>query len=167
VKETPLADWLHPSPRSAGHIPAFYNHKPSARRGYIFDEVSPLYPFGYGLGYSKITYGNAKLSKEKIVSGENTTLSVEVTNTGPYKAEEVVMLFILDEIASVTRPVKELKAFKKVSLEIGESKTVSFNIDPDKLSFYHPNLNKWIYEAGDFVLMVGFNGPVISLSLTN
>lgn len=153
-------------PRSAGHIPAVYNHKPSARRGYLFDDISPLYPFGYGLGYSEIAFGEAKLSKERIAPGEITTFSVEITNKGPYKTDEVVMLFIRDETASATRPVKELKGFKKVALERGESKTVSFQIDTEMLSFYHPLSDKWIVEPGEFTLMAGLNGPFVKLILT-
>jgi beta-glucosidase len=152
-------------PRSEGHIPVFYNHKPSARRGYLFDEVSPLYPFGYGMGYSKLEYANAKLSKDSIRAFETTVFSVELTNHGPYKTDEVVMFFIRDELASVTRPVKELKGFQRVTLEVGESQTVSFHITPDLLTFYHPIKKSWISEPGLFTLMAGLNGPELKLTI--
>lgn len=153
-------------PRSVGHIPAFYNYKPSARRGYMFDDVTPLYPFGYGLSYTTIEYTQPNVSDSIISVEGETDLFVKVRNTGEYTTDEVVMLFVRDEIASVTRPVKELKAFKKVRLKPGESRIVQFSIDAEMLSFYHPVLKEWICEPGNFKLMVGVSGQEALLTVT-
>ncbi len=141
-------------PRSAGHLPAFYNYKPSARRGYLWDDVSPLYAFGYGLSYTSFSIGNPRLNKKKIHRDGSARLLVEVTNTGAREGTEVVQLYIRDLVSSVTRPVKELKGFRKVWLQAGETTTVAFNITPALLSFYDVNMN-YVVEPGDFELMVG------------
>jgi beta-glucosidase len=141
-------------PRSAGHLPVFYNHKPSARRGYLFDDVSPLYAFGYGLSYTTFSIANPRLTRKKIKRDGSTQLSVDVTNTGKRAGSEVVQLYIRDVVSSVTRPVKELKGFRKVHLEPGESATVAFDITPDLLKFYDVDM-KYVVEPGDFELMIG------------
>jgi len=141
-------------PRSAGHIPCYYNYKPSARRGYLFDDVTPLFPFGFGLSYTKFKFINQKLAKEKIKLGETTQLSVVVQNVGDVTGEEVVQLYIRDLFSSVTRPVKELKGFKKIKLQPGESKTVIFDITPEMLSFTNIDM-QYTVEPGDFEIMVG------------
>ncbi len=141
-------------PRSVGHLPAFYNYKPSARRGYLFDDVSPLFAFGYGLSYTSFSMSNARLTKKKIRVGGSTRVLVDVTNTGRREGTEVIQLYIRDVVSSVTRPVKELKGFKKVRLQPGESATVAFDIVPAMLSFYDVNM-KSVVEPGDFDLMVG------------
>ncbi|MDR3734112.1 MAG: glycoside hydrolase family 3 N-terminal domain-containing protein [Acidobacteriaceae bacterium] len=141
-------------PRSVGHIPAFYNHKPSARRGYLFDKVSPLFAFGYGLSYTTFEIGNARLDKSTINVAESTQLTVEVKNTGTRAGAEVVQMYIRDLISSVTRPVKELKGFKKVWLEPGASTTVSIEITPDLLKFYDINMD-YVVELGEFEIMAG------------
>jgi len=123
-------------PRSVGHIPAYYNHKPSARRGYLFDDVSPLYPFGFGLSYTTFELTNPKLSKRKIKPDDSTAVTVSVTNTGKRAGAEVVQMYIRDVVSSVTRPVKELKGFAKVFLEPGETKDVLIEITPDSLAFF-------------------------------
>jgi beta-glucosidase len=141
-------------PRSAGHVPCYYNYKPSARRGYLFDDVSSLFPFGYGLSYTTFAFTNARLDKSVIRSGESTTLFVDVANTGKRPGDEVVQLYIRDLVSSVTRPVKELKGFKKIHLLPGESTTVALTIGPDQLSF--TNIQKeWVAEPGEFDIMVG------------
>ena len=117
-------------PRSAGHVPVFYNYKPSARRGYLFDDVSPLYAFGYGLSYTTFKLENARLTKKRIARNGATQVLVDVTNTGKREGSEVVQLYIRDVVSSVTRPVKELKGFKKVWLKPGESTTVALDITP-------------------------------------
>ena len=104
-------------PRSAGHVPVFYNYKPSARRGYLFDDVTPLYPFGYGLSYTTFKLGDARLTRKRITRKGSTSVVVDVTNTGSREGSEVVQLYIRDLVSSVTRPVKELKGFKKVWLQ--------------------------------------------------
>ena len=141
-------------PRSAGHLPVFYNYKPSARRGYLFDEVSPLYAFGYGLSYTSFSIANPRLTKKKIKCDGTTRLLVDVTNTGQREGAEVVQLYIRDRVSSVTRPVKELKGFRKVRLQSGESDTVAFEITPAMLSFYDIEMN-FVVEPGEFELMVG------------
>jgi beta-glucosidase len=141
-------------PRSAGHLPVFYNYKPSARRGFLFDDVSPLYAFGYGLSYTRFSIGNPRLEKKKIRIDGSTRLHVDVTNTGECEGAEVVQLYIRDRVSSVTRPVKELKSFKKVRLQPGETTIVEFEITPALLSFYDIEM-KFVVEPGEFELMVG------------
>ncbi|MCX6319008.1 MAG: glycoside hydrolase family 3 C-terminal domain-containing protein [Bacteroidetes bacterium] len=142
-------------PRSTGHIPAYYNYKPSARRGYNLGfEVSPLFAFGLGLSYTSFEYSIPQLSASTMKKNGKVTVSVTVKNTGSRKGAEVVQLYIHDEYASVPRPVKELKGFKKIWLEPGASQTVTFTINPELLSFYDTNM-KWVIEPGDFTIMIG------------
>ena len=141
-------------PRSAGHLPAFYNYKPSARRGYLFDDVSPLYAFGYGLSYTTFRIGNVRLEKAKIGKAGSTRALADVTNTGARAGTEVVQMYIRDRVSSVTRPVKELKGFERVALQPGETKTVAFAITPDSLAFYDIHM-KYVVEPGDFEIMIG------------
>ncbi|MGB7847154.1 MAG: glycoside hydrolase family 3 N-terminal domain-containing protein [Candidatus Acidiferrum sp.] len=141
-------------PRSVGQVPAFYNHKPSARRGYLFDDVSPLYAFGYGLSYSSFAIKNPRLTKTSIKPDGTTCVLVDVINTGKREGTEVVQLYIRDLVSSVTRPVKELKGFRKVRLKPGESTTVKFDITPDRLSFYDLKM-EYVVEPGEFEIMVG------------
>jgi beta-glucosidase len=141
-------------PRSAGHLPVFYNYKPSARRGYLFDNVSPLYAFGYGLSYTTFAVQNVRLEKKKIKRNGTTRVRADVTNTGKRAGTEVVQMYVRDRVSSVTRPIKELKAFEKVSLQPGETKTVSLEITPESLAFYDVNM-KYTVEPGEFEIMVG------------
>jgi len=141
-------------PRSAGHIPSYYNHKPNDRRGYLFDDVSPLYAFGFGLSYTSFEYSNLKLSKSKINIGESTTVMVDVTNTGEVAGHEVVQMYIRDCVSSVTRPVMELKGFRKIYLQPGETRTVILNIMPDKLAFWDIDMN-FVVEPGKFEIILG------------
>jgi beta-glucosidase len=141
-------------PRSAGHLPAFYNYKPSARRGYLFDDVSPLFAFGYGLSYTTFAFKNVRLEKKKVKRDESTRVLVDVTNTGKRAGTEVVQMYIRDLFSSVTRPIKELKGFHKVSLAAGETKTVAIDITPESLAFYDINM-KYVVEPGEFAIMVG------------
>jgi len=141
-------------PRSAGHLPAFYNYKPSARRGFLFDDVAPLFAFGYGLSYTTFKLANVRLARKKIGLRDSTQVSVNVTNTGKREGTEVVQMYIRDLVSSVTRPVKELKGFQKVSLKPGETKTVTLDITPELLEFYDVNM-KLVVEPGDFELMIG------------
>lgn len=150
-------------PRSAGHLPVFYNHKPIARRGYLFDEVSPLYPFGFGLSYTTFDYGELKVSSNEMDQEKSITCSVEISNTGKYAGDEVVLLFIRDMYSSVTRPVKELKGFKRVHLIPGETKTVSFRIDKEKLAYYNENL-EFIAEPGEYRIMIADQSQSIKLT---
>ena len=141
-------------PRSVGHLPVFYNYKPSARRGYLFDDVSPLYAFGFGLSYTTFTIDNIRLAKDTIGAGESTRVSADVTNTGRVQGTEVVQMYIRDRVSSVTRPIKELKGFKKISLRPGETATVELDITPESLSFYDVDMH-YVVEPGDFSIMVG------------
>jgi beta-glucosidase len=141
-------------PRSVGQIPVFYNHKPSARRGYLWDEASPLFAFGYGLSYTTFELSNARLAADTIRVDGSTQVLVDVKNTGEREGKEVVQLYIRDLISSVTRPVKELKGFKKISLQPGESRTVAIDITPDLLKFWNIDM-EYIVEPGDFEIMIG------------
>jgi beta-glucosidase len=141
-------------PRSVGQLPVFYNHKPSARRGYLFDEATPLYPFGFGLSYTKFEFKNLRLAKKRIKRHGATKVLVDVTNIGRRDGTEVVQLYLRDRVSSVTRPVKELKGFQKISLPPGETETVALEITPESLAFYDVNM-KYVVEPGEFEVMVG------------
>ena len=142
-------------PKSVGQLPMFYNHKPSTRNiDYVSMDVQSLYPFGYGLSYTTFAYNKLNLSTEKIKNGQSVKVSVDVTNTGKMKGDEIVQLYIRDKVSSVTRPVKELKDFRRITLEAGETKTVQFTIDPSKLAFWDINMN-FVVEPGEFEVMVG------------
>ncbi|MEJ2502928.1 MAG: glycoside hydrolase family 3 C-terminal domain-containing protein [Gemmatimonadota bacterium] len=141
-------------PRSVGHLPAFYNHKPSARRGYLWDDVSPLYAFGYGLSYTTFRLGPVRLDDTEIPADGSTRARVDVTNTGDRPGTEVVQLYIRDRVSSVTRPVKELKGFRRVELRPGETQTVALDITPEILAFHDLDMN-YVVEPGAFDIMVG------------
>ena len=152
-------------PRNVGQIPIYYNHRSTGRpidpnnkysSKYLDVANEPLYPFGYGLSYTKFTYGNLQLSKPQITAAAPLQVSVNVSNTGNYDGEEVVQLYIRDKVGSVTRPVKELKGFKKIFLKKGESQTVTFTISVEDLKFYDKDM-RWTYEPGAFTVFVGAN----------
>jgi beta-glucosidase len=141
-------------PRSVGQLPIYYNHKPTAKRGYLFTSKEPLFPFGHGLSYTTFEYSNLRVSPAQIGPGGRSEVSVTVRNTGRRAGDEVVQLYVRDLVSSVTRPVKELKDFRRVSLAPGESRTVTFTVTPDKLSFLDINMNR-VVEPGAFDIMVG------------
>ena len=141
-------------PRSVGHIPAYYNHKPTARRGYLFDDVKALFPFGYGLTYGEVTMGEPSLADTLLRGGAETSISIDVTNNGDMTVTEVVQLYVRDEFSSVTRPVKELRGFKKVELAPGQTKTVTLPVGREQLEFLDARMN-WSVEPGTFKLMIG------------
>lgn len=155
-------------PQSVGQVPLFYAHKNTGRplgegkwfekfrSNYLDVSNDPLYPFGYGLSYTTFTYGDLKLNANSLTPSGELTASVTVTNTGKYDGAEVVQLYIRDLVGSVTRPVKELKGFQKIFLKAGESKEVSFKINAEMLKFYNYNI-EYVYEPGDFEVMVGSN----------
>jgi beta-glucosidase len=140
--------------RSVGQLPVFYNHKPSARRGYIDGSTKPLYPFGFGLSYTTFAISEPRLAKGTIGVGESTKVEVDVTNTGKLAGDEVVQIYIRDDVSSVTRPVLELKAFKRVTLQPGEKRTLSFDIKPSDLWFYNTEMQR-VVEPGSFTIHAG------------
>ncbi|WP_407527716.1 beta-glucosidase BglX [Lacibacter sp. MH-610] len=154
-------------PQNIGQVPLFYNHKNTGRpltgewfqkfkTNYLDVTNDPVYPFGYGLSYTSFSYGDVKLSSTSLKGNQVLKASVTVTNTGAYTGKEVVQLYIRDLVGSVTRPVKELKAFEKIELKAGESRTITFNITPADLKFYNYDL-KYDWEAGEFEIMIGTN----------
>jgi beta-glucosidase len=153
-------------PRSVGHIPCYYNYKPSARRGYLFDEVSPLYAFGFGLSYTQFQFTNLKLEKDTIKTKGSTHVSVDVTNSGKVAGDEVVQMYIRDCVSSVTRPVKELKGFQRITLAAGQTKTVTLEIAPEHLAFYNIDM-EYVVEPGKFEIMVGNSSQECDLQKVN
>lgn len=155
-------------PKNVGQIPLFYNHLPTGRpltggwftkfqTNYLDVDNEPLYPFGYGLSYTTFAYGKPTLSSTTLNgSGGELKLSVNVTNTGNYDADEIVQMYVRDLVGSVSRPVKELKGFERVNLKRGETKTVTFTITPEDLKFYNQAL-EYKNEPGEFEVMVGPN----------
>ncbi|MDN3663930.1 glycoside hydrolase family 3 N-terminal domain-containing protein [Algibacter miyuki] len=142
-------------PRSIGQLPFHYSMKEiNYKKGYLFMEDGPIYPFGYGLSYVNFEYSNINISNSEITPDSVIEVSIKVTNTGAIKAKEVVQMYIKDEIGSVTRPDKELKGFDKIQLNPGESQTVSFKITPKMLKFTGLNMEK-ILEAGSYTVKVG------------
>lgn len=142
--------------RDVGQLPIYYNRKPTARRGYLGGETSPLYPFGFGLSYTTFDISAPRLAKAKIGQGESTKVEIDVVNTGKLAGDEVVQLYIHDETASVTRPVLELKHFKRVTLAPGAKTTVTFEIKPSDLWMWNLDMKR-VVEPGDFSILVGPN----------
>lgn len=155
-------------PKNVGQIPLYYNHlntgRPLAngkwfskfRSNYLDVDNEPLYPFGYGLSYTTFRYDNFQLSSDSMDKDGTITASISVTNTGSYDADEVVQMYIRDMVGSISRPVKELKGFKRISLKKGESQTITFDITVEQLKFYDSRLD-WVCEPGDFEVMIGGN----------
>jgi beta-glucosidase len=160
-------------PLSVGQIPIYYSHfntgRPAAddddrfySSSYTDLSIFPKFEFGYGLSYTTFQYSNLQLSKKKMNYNDQIEVSVTITNTGKFDGEEIVQLYLHDIVGSIARPVKELKDFKKIKLSAGESKTIKFIIDNEKLSFYNQNL-QWIAEPGEFDLMIGASSKDIRL----
>lgn len=151
-------------PRSVGQVPLYYNNKNTGRpinegkytSKYLDIPNTPLYPFGYGLSYTSFTYSNLKVNKPQYNMDDKIEVTVTVTNSGAVKGEEVVQLYIRDLVGSVTRPVKELKGFKKIELAPGESEQVNFTLTKDDLAFYTKDM-EFKTEPGDFKVFVGTN----------
>lgn len=142
--------------RSVGQLPIYYNRKPTARRGYLFSEVTPLYPFGFGLSYTTFEMSEPRLTKATIGVAESVGVDVDVTNTGDRDGDEVVQIYVRDDHASVTRPVIELKAFKRITLKRGEKKTVRLEILPRDLAFWNLDMKR-VIEPGTFTISAGPN----------
>ncbi|RNJ64456.1 MAG: beta-glucosidase [Porphyrobacter sp. IPPAS B-1204] len=152
--------------RNAGQLPMFYNHKPSARRGYLFDTTTPLYPFGWGLSYTAFALGAPQLSAGSIKAGSGVTVTVPVTNTGKRAGDEVVQVYLRDEVSSVTRPVKELVGFQRVTLQPGETRNVAIPIEPRAFMLWNTDM-KQVIEPGVFTIMAGANSEELqSVTLT-
>ena len=160
-------------PREVGQIPIYYNHFSTGRpakdedaknyvSAYIDLKNSPKFPFGYGLSYTKFNYSDLKLSAVKMKSNETIKVSFQLSNVGKVAGEEVVQLYLKDKFGSVVRPVLELRDFQKVKLNAGESKTIEFTIDKEKLSFYNNKL-EWTAEPGDFEVMIGASSADLKL----
>ncbi len=155
-------------PRNVGQIPIYYNHKNTGRplgdaqwfqkfrSNYLDVPNEPIYPFGYGLSYTTFRYGEPVLSSKEMGMNDQLEIKFSVTNSGDYDAEEVVQLYIRDMVGSVTRPVKELKDFKKIMLRKGESSQVTFTIDVEDLKFYNSDL-EFVAEPGEFKVFIGGN----------
>lgn len=152
-------------PRSVGQIPIYYAHKSTGRpfdsndkytTKYIDSPVTPLYPFGFGLSYTRFVYSNLTVNSQKANINENIKVSIDITNSGRIAGSEIVQLYLRDQVASVTRPVKELKGFQKIDLNPGETRTIEFMITQEMLSFYDANMKK-IIEPGMFDVMIGGN----------
>lgn len=153
-------------PRNVGQLPVFYNAKPSARRGYLFDTTEPLYPFGFGLSYSTFEVGAPTLSATKITPTSNVTVSVPVRNTSARAGDETVQVYVRDVVSSVTRPIKELKAFRRITLAPGEARNVSFTLTPEAFWMWNDKMQR-VVESGDFEIMAGPNSAhVKSVTLT-
>jgi len=161
-------------PQSVGQVPLYYAQKNSGRplngpwfqkfqMNYIDVSNDPLYPFGFGLSYTTFDYGTMTLDKTKMSSGDSIRVTIPVTNTGSRDGSEVVQLYVRDLVGSVTRPVKELKGFKKIFLKAGEKQNVSFTLTTQDLSFYNSEL-KFTSEPGKFQVMVGPNSRDVKIS---
>lgn len=160
-------------PRSEGQIPIYYNHFSTGRpalneydtnyvSAYTDLQNSPKFPFGFGLSYTTFQYSDLKLSRRKISGDEKVVVSLTVTNSGKVPGEEVVQLYLRDKVASLVRPIKELKDFQKIRLGAGETKRIRFTIDREKLSFFNGQM-KWVAEPGDFDVMIGSSSADIRL----
>ncbi|HEX5689522.1 MAG TPA: glycoside hydrolase family 3 C-terminal domain-containing protein, partial [Roseiflexaceae bacterium] len=154
-------------PRAVGQLPVFYNHKPSGGRShwkgdYVELSTKPLYPFGYGLSYTSFSYANLCIGSQEVAPTGRVAISFEIANTGERTGDEVVQVYVRDTLASVTRPVKELKGFARVTLEPGEKHTVTFELDARQLGFYDQRM-RFVVEPGAIEIMVGSSSEDIRL----
>ena len=137
-------------------MPVFYNQHPSAKIGkrYVEGQATPLFPFGHGLSYTSFDISVPRLIKPRISGEETAVVDVDVTNSGSRLGDEVVQLYIRDDVSSVPRPVLELKAFRRVTLKPGEKQTLRFELTPDALAFWNVDM-KWVVEPGTFTISAG------------
>lgn len=142
--------------RNAGQLPLYYNYKPSSRRGYLFDTTDPLYPFGFGLSYTSFDLSAPALSASSIRAGQSVDVTVQVANTGKVAGDEVVQIYVRDKAASVTRPVKQLQAFKRITLQPGEQKAVTLKLGPEAFQLWNAQMKR-VIEPGEFEIMAGPN----------
>ncbi len=143
-------------PRSVGQLPDYYYQKPSAKREYLGSTTQPLYPFGWGLSYSTFKYDNLRVTPDAIGPEGTVKVSVNVTNAGKVRGDEVVQLYIRDEVSSVTRPVKEMRGFRRIALDAGQTKGIEFSLGFEELSFLNRDMHR-VVEPGTFKIMVGGN----------
>ncbi|AHF16236.1 beta-glucosidase BglX [Niabella soli] len=165
-------------PQNVGQIPLYYAHLNTGRpleegkwfqkfrSNYLDVSNDPVYPFGYGLSYSNFSYGDLKLSATSLKGTQSLKASIAVTNSGKIDGQETVQLYIRDKVASISRPVKELKGFQKLLIKAGETKTVTFNITPEDLKFYNSTL-KYDWEQGAFDIMIGGNSRDVKMATVN
>lgn len=174
--KTPAGRLTMTMPQSTGQVPIYYNHLSTGRpvregatqyykyqSNYLDVRNDPLYPFGYGITYTRFAYGEPHLSAKSMRTDGSIDLTVSVENTGEREAVEIVQLYIRDLVASISRPVKELKGFERIVLRAGESRDVTFHITADMLKFYNANL-EYVLEPGDFEVMVGPNSRDVKRS---
>jgi beta-glucosidase len=141
-------------PRSVGQLPMFYNAKPSARRGYLFDTTEPLFPFGYGLSYSNFTFGAPVLSASKIARTGSVNVTVPVSNTSHRPGDETVQVYVHQLVSSVTQPIKELKAFKRVTVNAHESRNVTLTLTQASFQMWDEHMKR-VVEPGEFEILIG------------
>ena len=150
-------------PASEGQLPLVYNHKPTGRGDdYVDMSGMPRFPFGYGLSYSNFEYSGLGFPKGSVAIGDSVRISCTIKNNGPYDGDEVVQLYLHDELASLVRPVKELKGFQRIFLKAGESRTITFTLPPSAFSF-PGNHSEILTEPGDFRIMIGASSTDIRL----
>lgn len=149
-------------PRTVGQVPLHYNRAPISHRDYMFIPSTPQFPFGHGLSYTQFEYSDLTISPEKISPAGTVAISVTVKNVGDREGDEVVQLYVRDVVASVVRPVKELKGFKRITLKPGEAKRVTFYLSADQLAFYDRSM-RFVVEPGTIEVMVGSSSEDIRL----
>jgi beta-glucosidase len=155
-------------PRHLGQLPVYYYHRPSAKRGYLFNSPAPLYPFGFGLSYTTFAYGDIRLSPQQLTctaieAGEKVLVRVDVTNTGDRLGDEIVQLYIRDQVSSITRPVQELKDFRRIHLAPGETRPLTFELTFEKLASLGPDMRPML-EPGLFDVMVGGSSAEVKMT---
>lgn len=149
-------------PRSAGHIPQFYNHKASSSRGYLHDDISPLYPFGHGLSYTEFSYSDLQIDTPRVAAGGEASIRLRIKNSGKRAGTEVVQLYAQVPAASVTRPVQQLVGFARVSLAPGQSAQLQFTLPVNQLAFLDSRM-RWVVEPGEIRVMLGSSSADIRL----
>jgi beta-glucosidase len=147
--------------RNVGQLPVYYYKTPAARRGYVFDENTPLFPFGFGLSYTTFSFDKPTVDRESISAKDRAKVSVVVTNTGSRAGDEVVQMYIHHPVSSVVQPVIALRGFKRVHLDAGKSATVTFEVGADQLSILDAQMKRTV-ESGKVDVLVGANSAETS-----